>query len=134
MTDEELDRILAAGLADYSAAEPRTGLEQRVLARVRAAERPANGIWGRLALTVPVVAALLIAAVLFRTKPQVPAKVASAQPPAVTEPARVREAPAAVHPRRVARRAAAKQTVVFRRDQFPMPAPLSPEERALLDL
>jgi hypothetical protein len=134
MSNEELDRILAAGLADYTAAEPRNGLEQRVLAHVRAADRPSMGGWWRWAVAVPVVAALLITAVVFRPKPHARATVATVQPPAVPERTPVRHVPPAVRPRRLVRRVTAQQPALSRRDQFPVPSPLSPEEKALVDL
>jgi hypothetical protein len=65
MKRDELDRVLDAALAKYAAAQPRQGLEERVLANLRA-ERTrvpyrAWWLWSVIALT----AAIVIVAITF---------------------------------------------------------------------
>ena len=149
MTDgnhDEMDRALDAALTRY-AAEPRAGLEERVLANLRAqAERGAERAWWRWGVLAVVAAALLIAVGLSgrlgnRTKPTTHVAVAA---PA-TDPARTNVATngeqreVRVRPGRAGRRAARNLTpdaiVVAaaqpKLDQFPSPQPLSEQERAL---
>ena len=65
MKRDELDRVLDAALAKYAAAQPRQGLEERVLANLRAERaQVANRAWwgwGVMALT----AAIVIVAITF---------------------------------------------------------------------
>jgi len=65
MKQDELDRVLYAALAKYAAAQPRQGLEERVLANLRAERaQVANRAWWRwgvMALT----AAIVIVAIAF---------------------------------------------------------------------
>ena len=61
---EELDRVLDAALAKYAAVEPRTGLEERVLANLRSAAPSANGTWWRWSFAAAAAAVLLIALTL----------------------------------------------------------------------
>ena len=69
MKTDEIDRVLDAALAKYAAAQPRQGLEERVLANLRA-ERAgvANRAlrrWSVMALT----AAIVIVAITFAWRP-----------------------------------------------------------------
>lgn len=60
MREEKFERELDAALARYAAVEPRAGLEQRVLARLRAENAPsARFEWQRWAVAVVAVAAVL---------------------------------------------------------------------------
>jgi len=132
---DELDRLLDEALASYSNEEPRPGLEQRVLGRVRAAGTSRRFAWLRWAVAIPVFS-LLVLAITHRSKPQaasVDRNLASAKPPAtaVAPPAGLRRA--AVRRARV-RRPEVARSPLPKRAVFPLPAPLSPEERALVDL
>src|SRR4051812_20291392 len=114
--DDDLDKLLDAGLASYAAAEPRTGLERRVLAHVTAARRRPWMWW--LAVAAPVAAALFVIATHRpAATPQAP-PTPIAQTQSVPTAAPVVVAPVRQHMvRRVARVRPAK------RDQFPTPAP-----------
>jgi hypothetical protein len=130
---DELDHIIDAGLANYASREPLAGLEDRVLNRVRGANaggrRFRHGYWG---LVVAAVGALIIVAVLPRgsrapVEKPVPAEQAEAASPV---PA-ARVTPAALARLRLRPR---HKAVLPKRDQFPTPTPLTPEERALIAL
>jgi hypothetical protein len=143
---DELDRALDAALAKY-AAEPRAGLEQRVLANLRAeTARGAERAWWRWSVLAVVAAVLLIAVGLAkrlgnRTHPTT--HVAVTAP--TTEPAGTKVATSGeqhevrVRPGRAVRRAAQNlrsDAIVTaaaqpKLDQFPSPQPLSEQERAL---
>lgn len=66
--DRKLDQWLDEALSQYSAAEPRLGLEQRVLASVRAEERAQTGrrSWWRWMPAFAAIAAVLIVMVAVR--------------------------------------------------------------------
>jgi hypothetical protein len=123
MRDEELDALLSESLASYSAVEPRAGLAQRVVSRVR---KPVVPWWW---IGVPAVAAIAVVAVAFvaRWEP-VPLPVVQRAPVVVTAAPPPVEVARSIQPARRKRRVAEKQSV------FPMPAPLTGEERALLAL
>jgi hypothetical protein len=73
---DELDRALDAALAKYAAAEPRAGLEGRILATLRTASDPApDRAWWRWTVMAAVAAVLLVTVALgWRTgKPRHPA-------------------------------------------------------------
>lgn len=135
---DELDRLLDEALASYSSEEPRPGLEQRVLGRVRAAGTPRRFGWWRWAVAIPVFASLLVLAINHWSKPQQPTaerNLASARPAAATVVAPVQLRHAAPHrARRVVNRPMVTRSPLPKREVFPLPAPLSPEERALVDL
>ncbi len=146
------DNILDEALQEYREAEPLAGIEDRVLRRLRrdVARRPAFGRQWRVATAALAMIAILIwAGVRFgyphRSSP--PPLVRQRMPaipvsPEITQ-LRGREnhiSPGpSVHSRAVtvvARQAAqlANATPAPVREQFPMPAPLDREERALLAL
>src|SRR5579864_2075919 len=57
---DQLDRMLDAALAKYAVAEPRAGLEERVLANLRAEQaRDADHAWARWS-AIAVVAAVVV--------------------------------------------------------------------------
>jgi anti-sigma factor RsiW len=143
---DELDKLLDEALATYSSEEPRPGLEQRVLRHVRAAG-PRRVSWWRWAIAIPVFAALMLLAVTHLVKSPAVAQRVKPQPAiaaqnlaSTRQPARTVVAsgkPQSVPTRRphhivaspvVARRELSKGGV------FPLPVPLSAQERALLDL
>ncbi len=123
---DDLDRVLDEGLASYTRAEPRPGLEQRVLRRVLTNDRRK---WWMAAWLIPAVAVLALLLVPARKAPAPgwgglqsardfsPARVGASKPSVVREVPRKRKKPAPPTPRR---------------RQFPTPSPLSEEERALL--
>ncbi len=125
---DPLDALLDEALRGYSSQEPRPGLEQRILNRVRAAGRASRFPWWVFA--IPAMAGLLVLAGIFwiRQAPKAPrpeaAPVIAKAPAPDLRP--VRPEP----PHRTVRRHARypKQPV------FPAPAPLTNEERALLAL
>lgn len=137
----DVDALLDAFLGSYSRSEPQPGLEQRVLATLRASatadrepRRRAAWIWTTLAAA----AVFLIAAgiVLFRPKDHEPDRVADggssavapvpASPPPPPPVLSVRRAPEA-RPQK-----SRPQTAVLRRPLFPSPAVLSAQEKLLL--
>ncbi len=123
MTDENpdgLDLILNASLREYSNAEPRAGLELRVLRHVRA--RPHRRFaW-----------ALVVAAIAVIVLTVMPARRAEPPPLALSPP----PVPQAVQPA-IPAQASRERTSAhspFRRSKEPEPVPLTAEERALLRL
>lgn len=122
----EIDRAIDAALEQYAAVEPLDGLERRVLNRVsEAIVSRRMGTWFGFALAVAAASLLVMIGVLRHPVPS-PKKVAHVT--AATAPAaEVREAPVPVvrrHPHFPRRLPIARQ--------FPVPTPLSSEERALL--
>lgn len=145
--DKQMDEMLDSLLAAYSSAEPRPGLETRILANLRDAEsREAKSaawnlkwLWTGMAAAV----ALIITAVaLIGGKHRVvtPPTVVQTQQPARSQPEVQRSAPARAGnvPRPRAPRAAPVVSVnttlaLNRRPQvFPTPTPLSGQEQLLL--
>jgi hypothetical protein len=128
---DELDRVIDGALARYSGAEPLAGLEERVLNRVRVVE---TGRRWRLAWAFALVAAVVVVAVVMRTPRQPVLK--SNGLARVIAPAPVRPAPAVEKERVVAKRPvrakARRQRVLPKQEQFPAPAPMTAEERALV--
>jgi hypothetical protein len=128
---DELDRMIDRGLAGYAACEPLAGLEERVLNRVRLANaRRRRPGWRRWAVTLPVLAALIVWAVVSKSS-RVP--VAKLQPLPATHiqapaPERAPLVTRAASRRHVARRARA----LPKRNQFPTPTPLTAAERSLI--
>ncbi|HWE51501.1 MAG TPA: hypothetical protein VG273_17035 [Bryobacteraceae bacterium] len=119
---DELDSILDAALSEYSNAEPRAGLESRILRRVQSAP-PERQWWPIAGLALIAAVAALIVFVRLPAR-DVPAALALT-PPAVPPVAEV------VFPKKTP----ASRPAVHRAQEaheFPMPVPLTPEERALL--
>lgn len=141
--DNELDRLLEAALAKYAAAEPRSGLEERVLANLRSAAPSANRTWWRWSLVAAATAMLLIV-ITFAWKSRTPSHPAIASRPAPTghlnagpEIYVARRDPTAIPPRpRPAHKAhvlgpAPVVAGAPKLDQFPSPHPLSEQEKIL---
>ncbi|MBV9301843.1 MAG: hypothetical protein JOY62_13770 [Acidobacteriaceae bacterium] len=130
MKGDELDQILARGLRSYADAEPRPGLEKRVINRVRETREIRSLKWLRWAISVPVFASLLIIAITFWPKRErTPEFHASSTPVAKSvsaAPVIPKAAEAAV------RRPRSQRVLAPKREQFPTPVPLTEEERALL--
>jgi hypothetical protein len=113
------DRVLNEALAGYAAAEPLAGLEERVLQRIRADRARRRFAWWACAAAAG--AAALFVMLWVGTAPQTLALRALApKAPAI---ARVAEVP---------RPATRRKPPKWR--EFPIPRPLSGQERALLAL
>lgn len=130
---DHLDDLIDQGLSIYSAQQPRTGIERRVLEHVRqanAAPRRSRIWW----FAIPALAAMVLLMVVNREnrpspRPDVVAQApAPRQPEVQPEPLRKAQSPVR-KPRAIARR-----TRLPKQDEFPAPAPLSQEERALMAL
>lgn len=140
----DLDRVLDAALAKYAAIEPRTGLEERVLANLRSVNSTgAHGAWWRWSLAA-VVAAILLVAITLAWRSHTTSRPAIANHPTSTDhrsagPEKdVAHHDANVIPRRPrqTRRTHALGSVpvvaaVPKLDQFPSPRPLSEQEQIL---
>jgi hypothetical protein len=127
---DDLDSLIDRALAGYSAVEPLTGIEGRVIerARIERAARRRKRVWWMAALAAPGLAAMVFVVPMQRPAPP-PAPVARiAAPVVVRSPApKATEAKQRVRPRPVVRQ-------LPKRDQFPTYTPLTREERMLLSL
>ncbi len=153
MADQEKDRkmqiddMLDSLLANYSSAEPRVGLETRILTNLRAAEekKESQGWWNFKWLWAGAVAAVIIvAAVLIsgRHRVEPPTHVIVKTSPAVPQPEIQPHAPvknnetAGIHHRKPStvptRRQNATLALNERPAVFPTPTPLSEQEKLLL--
>jgi hypothetical protein len=140
-TMDPLDPVLDAALAKYAASAPRAGLEERVLANLRAERtRAPERSWWRWGFAT-VAAVLVIGAVLaWRAKPS---HLVLVNRPAETQPAPTRApqtanaaaeaVPVRVPPmRKQSRRPTSMKLAANPKlDVFPSPRPLSEEELAL---
>jgi hypothetical protein len=134
---DELDRVLDAALKQYSAVQPRQGLEGRILARLRSQTAEPSRAWWRWFTAAAAVAALAVI-ITMASRPHAKPQPIVAQHPSVTAPVAnltVTSGPRpAVHrPKR--RWHAARNTqaakAVPKLDQFPSPQPLSEQEELL---
>lgn len=142
-----VDELLDAALARHRSADPRPGLEGRVLARLRAEPRPAPWFrWGWLPALASVAALMLAVGAFYaarrgampeRVSPRV-ARTAE-QPPVAAPPAPAELSVPPRQPRPAVPRLEQPQPVQVavvvaspRRPQFPTPAPLSEQEKLLL--
>ena len=144
-SDDQLDRRLDAALAKYAAVEPRTGLEERVLANLRAeqATAPARTWWRwGMAGVLAAIIAIMSALAWLSGRPSHPVV---ANHPGVTMQASTnvvsQAGPESVSPLRAPVRA--RGTVTHRAqpeatgaaypklDQFPSPQPMSEQEKLL---
>jgi hypothetical protein len=137
---KQLDEILDKALANYSQAEPRLGLEARVLARLEEEKASPARLWWRWAW-VPAAAALLIAGGLYLARPrtQAPPSVAVQSSPPVTAPAPkaaplVIQATTQAKPRvqPIAAPSAMPAATAVKQPQFPAPHASSEQEKLLL--
>ena len=130
------DEILDKALANYSHAEPRLGLEGRVLARLDEEKQSPARVWKWA--WAPAAAALLIAGGLYLARPRTQAPPAVAEQPApprttATKPELPPIQAAQARPRSARRAAPAPQvTAAAKLSQFPAPQPLSEQDRLLL--
>ncbi|HET7214063.1 MAG TPA: hypothetical protein VFL79_10775 [Terriglobia bacterium] len=145
-----VDELLDSALAHRRDSEPRAGLEGRILARVRAASREggrklSRKFWLAVAATAAVVALIAIYSAnrshgpvpqASRTANAVPAPPPREALKANAEPTpAIGPATAVVEPKRIARRERKPSRRVEAHhwpSQFPTPAPLSQEEKALV--
>ena len=147
---DDLDKAIDAALAKYASVEPRSGLEQRILANLSAQPHDAGRrVWWRWGLAAALAVGLLVAALAWRagrsSRPLVtnhPAGVNAGQKIANRNNAarapeqrpliqrsrvqRVRHAQ-----RRSARDVRIVQTTAPKREHFPSPQPLSEQEKLL---
>jgi len=130
-----VEELLDASLRNYAAAEPRLGLEGRVLAGVHAREqagrRRVAWLW---AAGVAGAAAMVMLLVYSWPHPQpAPLPVTAKAPANLSTPTVARIAPAAALPApRQRQRYAAAKWVDWRPQQFPTPRPLSEQEKLLV--
>jgi hypothetical protein len=152
MADQEKDKqmqiedMLDARLANYSSAEPRPGLETRILANLREAEerKASQGWWNFKWLWAGVVAAIIIVAALLiggRHRVAPPTHVIVKTSPAIPQPEIQPHAPAVrnetvrIRPRKSlasTRPQSAALALNERPAVFPTPTPLSEQEKLLL--
>ncbi len=142
---DEIDRLLDTALAKYSAAEPRPGLEERILTRLRDERKRAPALAWWYWVMVPTLAMALVAFGLWRQfgKSSAPP---IANHPVVSAPSVNLPEPEIAHrdantpaPRKVERtrrtrpqsQVMAINTATPKLDQFPSPQPLSEQELAL---
>ncbi len=144
-----VDELLDSALARYRSAEPRPGLEERVLGRLRAEPEPKPwlGWTWRLAAGVAVFAIVVATAHWARWTvfaPGTPARISGGSPTEmskssasvsvsrseVTKP--VASPTARKMKSRTVRQAALRRVAEPRGDVFPSPAPLSEQERLLI--
>jgi hypothetical protein len=125
------DQLLDASLAHY-AEEPRPGMEERILANVRAtgrAQRSRLWTWG-----LAVSAAVFVLAVIIQAPRRRPVPVSSAPPVAANHAERSGAVvtPKAHEPHRTATQLRSVSLRRTRPERFPTPAPLSEQEKLLL--
>lgn len=145
--DPDLDRELDAALAHYAAAEPRTGLENRILARLQAERNcaPAARWWGWPAAAAIASGALILTLALL-WKPETHRSIAQITPAGLEKsgldkapvtaggkiaPVASARARAFRNSRRRSASLAAVEAAAPRLDQFPSPRPLSEQEMIL---
>jgi hypothetical protein len=142
MEDSRLDRELDAALANYAAAEPRTGLEGRILATLKAErEFPPLSGWQRwISAAVPAAIVVVMAWSIFLRSPQQPQDIAIRVPPlAAPQDTRIKTQAMNMAPslRRPSVRTLRRGPVTLaapsppRLEQFPSPQPLSAQEKIL---
>jgi len=148
LENDKLDRELDAALAKYAAAEPRAGLEERVLATLRAEpEHATSHAWWRWpALGALAAAIVVIASVAWRSARPVQSE--TAHPPAMTEIVRdsktmvaKKNGTGSIRPHKAGSYAQLDTHAVTREapvvapspklDHFPSPQPLSEQEAIL---
>lgn len=137
---ESLDQVLDQALTSYVAQEPRTGIEQRVLARIRSEGAVRRFTWWRWALLAPAAACALLAVVLWphqdlKKAAMMPAtETAHTVTPVRTEPTEpvLKEVQAVrKHRPHLVAVVAKKPESLPKLDVFPTPEPMSPQMQAL---
>ena len=143
-SSDDLDCMLDAALAKYAAVEPRTGLEERILANLHAEQaKSPNRAWSQWSFAAAAVIVLIMAGVFIWkwSRPSNPPVVnrgpAVSQPqpqkPGQQQQATVNSPAQEARPRSMMRHSPELNAVapVPKLDQFPSPQPLSAEEIAL---
>jgi len=142
---DELDRALDAALAKSAAVEPRAGLEERILVRLRTEQtRVVDRAWWPWALAGALAAIVVLSAALasrsglshpvVATHPGVTTESPSTSGTAVPDPHPDPTLPRPASVRRTVQRPAHPTVAVAanpRLDQFPSPRPLSEQEEML---
>jgi hypothetical protein len=135
---DELDRLLDAALPQYAAVQPREGLENRILGRLRSSEpertRHARWRWFTAAAAVGALAVIITIASRPHARPQPSVAQHPSITPALPDVAATSQPKKAVQrPKR--RLLAEADTQVAKAqpklDQFPSPQPLSEQEKLL---
>ena len=127
--DDKWERILDEGMAGYASAEPLAGMEERILAKIRAAEGPQRRLRGWGVVLAAATAGLCLLVMLPTRK----AELGRPVPAGVVVQLQVSVPKQAVSVSRVLhRRARAK--VLPKLAVFPTPSPLTGEERRLIAL
>ena len=127
---DERDRLLDEALSSYSAEEPRPGLEQRVLNRIRAEAGARRRAWAQWYIAIPALCLLAVVALVGwpRREPAPAPRRPVAQAPEVKKPVVV-----PTRMRKPARQPRTRVAGLPKLEQFPSPSPLTEEERALLE-
>jgi hypothetical protein len=135
-----IDELLDTALQRFSAVEPRSGLERRVLARLRAVEPPQHRTWwwSVVAFTVASAVLFLVAYPPFPTSEPAFVSISRTTPPYPSIPLARSSVPTSEGSQRVASNPKKLSTaeppqVVSepKAEQFPSPAPLSEQEQML---
>jgi hypothetical protein len=126
-SNDDLDLMLDQALSSYCEVEPRPGIEARVLHRVRTVRRGMRWLW---LVPVPLVLALGFAFEFRAVEPPSPVSIAViAHAPSSVTPVEVHR----VSVRRQHRKPIVPMVASLpKMDVFPTPAPLTPEEEALV--
>jgi hypothetical protein len=131
-----IDQLLDAALKEYAAAEPRPGLEGRILANLRTErDHTPTQVW-RWSMLLAVSTILLIGTAVFFKKHHSNAPVATGNhgtaPTAKKEPTAPKNEPRAFSASRTRRRGKSLWSSVPRLEQFTSPRPLSKQEELLV--
>jgi hypothetical protein len=145
--DHKLDEMLDAMLSAYSSADPRPGLETRIVASLREHPGGREGLWhvrwmGGVALAAAALILLLIhfsrpqprtTAPQLATRPQQPEAPATHVHEDIVQPQVVASNHSPRHKVRIARATDAEKQdqLGMRREVFPSPSPLSEQEKLL---
>jgi len=145
---DEFDRMLGAALAKYAAVEPRTGLEERVLANLRAEQaRVPDHAWWRWSAIAAVAAVIVVAMALSLRSDKPSHSVVANHPPTPIQASKergteiistahrsgTRPAPPSTA-RKPAMRPSPPEVAIAgapKLEQFPSPQPLSEQEKLL---
>jgi hypothetical protein len=146
--DQKLDEMLDGLLCEYSSAEPRPGLETRILAQVREASKLRGGWSPRwMWIGAAVAAAVIVLAIYWSRPAEQPRAPEITRQPVTSPKAQPSPAPRISasttteiagakkdgHQLRVVHQRAGHSHVAnLRREVFPSPSPLSEQERLLL--
>ncbi|MFI5106075.1 MAG: hypothetical protein ACHP79_14210 [Terriglobales bacterium] len=146
--DEKLDAMLDSLLSTYSSAEPRPGLETRILANLQEATAKKSLGWNRnwiwAGAAAAAAAAILLAVYFSRPAPQAPQVVVTPPAPQIVAPTHTppqesarqestsQESTREAQPRAPHRQRSPEVLVAdVRQDVFPSPSPLSEQEKLL---